>query len=85
MSTLRAFAFIFVGWQVGFDLGDGKNYYAIPDSGTSAIINITSYSNALIPGTIVSQVGKAGKNTTIVLPGTYSGVFNLHNLSRYAI
>ena len=57
--------------QVGFNAGDSKNYEHVPGSGTSAIINITSTSNLLVPGqwifsvqdTIITSAGRARSNT----------------------
>ena len=45
--------------QVGFNAGDSKNYANVQDSRTSAIINITSTSNVLVPGQWIFQVQNA--------------------------
>jgi hypothetical protein len=46
--------------QVGFDAGDGVNYFALPASRTSEIINVTSMSNVNIPGLFMFRVDSAG-------------------------
>ena len=46
--------------QVGFDAGDGVNYFALPASRTSEIINVTSMSNVNIPGLFIFGVDSAG-------------------------
>ncbi|CAG2210018.1 unnamed protein product [Mytilus edulis] len=42
--------------QVGFDAGDGLNYYAIEASRTSNIINVTQMSNIDFPGKFIFRV-----------------------------
>ncbi|XP_063420882.1 sushi domain-containing protein 2-like [Mytilus trossulus] len=42
--------------QVGFDAGDGLNYYAIDASRTSNIINVTQMSNIDFPGKLIFRV-----------------------------
>ena len=46
--------------QVGFDAGDGVNYFALPASRTSEIINVTSMSNVNNPGLFMFRVDSAG-------------------------
>ena len=52
--------------RVGFNAGDGVKYTAIPGSGTSAIINITSTSNVQVPGQWMYQI----QSTKITSLGT---------------
>jgi len=55
---------------VGFDSGDGRNFYATPKSRTPAIIDIVTDSNVGVPGKMIFKLGEAGSNITgIVLPG----------------
>ncbi|XP_076091897.1 protein mesh-like [Mytilus galloprovincialis] len=42
--------------QVGFDAGDGLNFYAIEASRTSNIINVTKMSNIAFPGKFIFRV-----------------------------
>lgn len=42
--------------QVGFNRGDGVNFGAIPISGTSNVINITSTSNVNKNGTYIFKI-----------------------------
>ncbi|XP_067934148.1 uncharacterized protein [Watersipora subatra] len=57
---------------VGFDAGDGRNFYATPSSQTSRVKNLTSNSNVGIPGRMIFYLGTAGNasdnNQGIVLP-----------------
>ena len=46
--------------QVGFDAGDGVNYFALPASRTPEIINVTSMSNVNMPGLFMFRVDSAG-------------------------
>jgi hypothetical protein len=46
--------------QVGFDAGDGVNYFALPASRTPNIINVTSMSNVNMPGLFMFRVDSAG-------------------------
>ena len=45
--------------QVGYDAGDGTNYYALPESRTPEIINVSSMSNVNISGLFVFRVDSA--------------------------
>lgn len=48
-------------FQVGFDAGDGINYYALPQSQTNDIVNIGSMSNLNppLPGKFIFQINGA--------------------------
>ena len=46
--------------QVGFDAGDGVNYFALPASRTPEIINVRSMSNVNMPGLFMFRVDSAG-------------------------
>ena len=43
-------------WQVGFNAGDGSNYYSVPGSQTDQILSINSTSNVLVPGRWVFRI-----------------------------
>jgi hypothetical protein len=45
--------------QVGFNAGDGANYFSLPASRTPDIINVTSMSNVNIPGQFIFRVDSA--------------------------
>jgi len=47
--------------QVGFDAGDGVNYFELPASGTSEVVNIASMSNvdADLTGLFIFRVDSA--------------------------
>lgn len=42
--------------QVGFDAGDGINFYTLPGSYTEAVMNVTQISNVGVPGMLVFKV-----------------------------
>ena len=42
--------------QVGFNAGDNTNYYEVPESRTSSIVNIETTSNVGVAGMWVFQV-----------------------------
>ena len=44
--------------RVGFSSRDGSNFFTVPESGTTEIINITQTSNVNIPGIWMFHVGK---------------------------
>lgn len=43
-------------FQVGFDAGDGLNFYAIEASRTASVINVTKMSNINHPGKFIFRV-----------------------------
>lgn len=45
--------------QVGFNAGDGVNYYAVPGSMTDSVLNLPNMSNVDIPGKFVFRVDLA--------------------------
>ncbi|XP_041453734.1 sushi domain-containing protein 2-like isoform X2 [Lytechinus variegatus] len=45
-----------VAAQVGFNAGDGSNYYSVPGSRTDAILEISQTSNILVPGRWVFRI-----------------------------
>ncbi|XP_061173565.1 sushi, nidogen and EGF-like domain-containing protein 1 [Saccostrea echinata] len=45
--------------QVGFNAGDGENYYSVPGSMTSAMLNLPQMSNIGIPGQFVFRVDQS--------------------------
>ena len=45
--------------QIGFNAGNGIDYYSIPDSGTEAMMNITRTSNVGVPGMWVFKASEA--------------------------
>ncbi|XP_061173563.1 fibropellin-1-like [Saccostrea echinata] len=45
--------------QVGFNAGDGENYYSVPGSMTDAVLNLSQMSNIGIPGQFVFRVDQA--------------------------
>ena len=51
--------------QVGFNAGDAVNYFNVPESRTSAIINITQTSNVNVSGQWIFQV-----QNRIISPGS---------------
>lgn len=61
--------------QVGFDAGDGVYYYAVQESRTPAVVNISSMSNLVpsTPGKYVFQVNKA----VVVPPSIHLFLFQL--------
>lgn len=44
--------------RVGYSSIDGSNFFTVPESGTTEIINIAQTSNVNIPGIWMFQVGK---------------------------
>lgn len=42
--------------QVGFNAGDGAHFFTVPESQTTAVINISMTSNIGVPGVWVFQV-----------------------------
>ena len=48
--------------QVGFNAGDNTNYYSVPGSRTSSIVNIETTSNVGVAGMWVFQVNNAQVN-----------------------
>ncbi|GAQ91075.1 hypothetical protein KFL_007240020 [Klebsormidium nitens] len=55
--------------QVGFDAGDGVNYFSQPGSQTAAVLNFVRESNMGVPGKFCYQVAVAIQNPT----GVYAG------------
>ena len=53
--------------QMGYDAGDGKNFYRHPDSGTANILNLVQGSNAGEPGVWRFEV-RGGKPTPVKIP-----------------
>jgi hypothetical protein len=53
--------------QMGFDAGDGKNFYRHPDSSTAAILNLAQGSNVGEPGVWRFEV-RGGTPTPVVVP-----------------
>ena len=42
--------------QIGIDTGDGKDFYTIPESGTSAVMNLSQLSNVGRQGLFMLQL-----------------------------
>jgi len=49
---------------VGFDSGDGRNFYATPKSRTPAIIDIVTDSNVGVPGKMIFSPQHIKKRST---------------------
>ena len=62
-------------FQVGFDAGDGVNYYAIDGSRTDAMLDIENTSNINVLGKYMFKVS----NANITAPG----MLNLHECLAY--
>ena len=55
--------------KVGFDSGNGKDFYAIPESRKADVINMTDKTNVGVPGVMIFKLSNA--NSGIVLPGLH--------------
>ena len=53
--------------QVGYDAGDGINYYTVPGSMTPCIVDIETTSNVGIPGMYVFQVDATSSPGTVYM------------------
>lgn len=68
-------------FKVGFDSGNGKNFYATPNSRTQNIGNIASESNVGIPGKMIFQMS----TLNITLPGKTMHLYYKRCLVRFYI
>ena len=64
--------------KVGFNAGDGVNYYAVPGSMTDSMLNLPRMSNIGIPGQFVFRVDQTNiTNAGLYLNISYSKLSNL--------
>lgn len=59
--------------QVGFNAGDGTNYYAVNGSMTDSMLNLTQMSNIDVPGQFVFRVDER----EIANAGKYKNLYQL--------
>ena len=67
--------------KVGFNAGDGVNYYAVPGSMTDSMLNLPRMSNIGIPGQFVFRVDQ----TNITNAGLYLNIYYILNYQIYFI